>query len=120
MQVDEATISADLDSAWEVLAEPIQTVMLVLDLYRPQAAFLSYRIPSDCGGAGGVLQVMRRYGIEKPYEKLKDFSRGQAVSRESIKQFVDTLDLPAEAKHVLQSLTPSNYIGVAAFLAKEV
>jgi len=75
-------LDLDLDNSWEVLAEPIQT-------------------------------VMRRYGIEKPYEKLKELTRGQAVNAESMRVFVDTLDLPDDAKQALKDLTPANYIGNA-------
>ncbi len=75
-------LNADLDHSWEVLAEPIQT-------------------------------IMRRYGIEKPYEKLKALTRGQTVNAQSMQAFVDTLDLPDEAKQALKKLTPANYIGNA-------
>ena len=74
--------AADLDSAWEVLAEPIQT-------------------------------VMRRYGIEKPYEKLKELTRGRRVDAEGMRTFIDTLELPEAVKVELKKLTPANYIGDA-------
>ena len=77
----------DLDTNWEVLAEPIQT-------------------------------VMRRYGIENPYEKLKDLTRGQRVNEQIMSDFIDTLDLPDEAKSQLHQLTPDNYIGNAAEQAR--
>jgi adenylosuccinate lyase len=77
----------DLDTNWEVLAEPIQT-------------------------------VMRRYGIENPYEKLKDLTRGQRVNEQIMSDFIDTLDLPDEAKAQLHQLTPANYIGNAAEQAR--
>ncbi len=73
----------DLDTNWEVLAEPIQT-------------------------------VMRRYGIENPYEKLKDLTRGRRVNEQIMSDFIDALDLPDEAKAQLHQLTPNNYIGSAA------
>ena len=75
-------LSEDLDNSWEVLAEPIQT-------------------------------VMRRYGIEKPYEKLKELTRGRRVDAESMQAFVDSLELPEAAKQELKKLTPANYIGNA-------
>ena len=78
---------ADLDTNWEVLAEPIQT-------------------------------VMRRYGIENPYEKLKDLTRGQRVNEAIMSAFIDDLDLPDEVKDQLRQLTPANYIGNAAEQAR--
>ena len=89
LNVNKQKIKQDLDHAWEVLAEPIQT-------------------------------VMRRYGLENPYEKLKELTRGQAITEETIKRFVLTLDLPEAAKQELSQLTPANYVGLAADLAKEV
>ncbi|KAK9061042.1 hypothetical protein SSX86_018222 [Deinandra increscens subsp. villosa] len=83
LQVNEAVISKDLDNSWEVLAEPIQT-------------------------------VMRRYGVEEPYEKLKELTRGRAVTKESITEFINRLEIPMEAKTELLKLTPHNYVGVAA------
>jgi len=76
----------DLDNAWEVLAEPIQT-------------------------------VMRRYGIEKPYEKLKELTRGQKITQQVFKEFINTLDIPASEKERLLAMTPANYIGIAGTLA---
>ncbi len=83
LQLNEARLAEDLDSSWEVLAEPIQT-------------------------------VMRRYGIPEPYEKLKALTRGQAMTREILQQFIETLDIPAEAKAALRALTPASYTGNAA------
>jgi len=64
--------------------------------------------------------VMRRYGIEKPYEKLKELTRGQRITPEQMRQFVETLDIPAEAKAQLLVLTPRSYIGYAEQLAREI
>ncbi len=89
LQLNEARLAQDLDDSWEVLAEPIQT-------------------------------VMRRYGIEQPYEKLKALTRGQVMSREVIQEFVTTLDLPEEARNALLALTPANYIGNASAQARAV
>jgi adenylosuccinate lyase len=89
LQLDESRLSADLDASWEVLAEPIQT-------------------------------VMRRYGIEQPYEKLKELTRGQAITREAIQGFVAGLDLPEEARQALLALTPAGYTGNAAAQARSV
>jgi adenylosuccinate lyase len=89
LQVNEARIQEDLAECWEVLAEPIQT-------------------------------VMRRYGIEEPYEKLKAVTRDRKVSKEILQQLVDVLDIPDEAKKSLLELTPQSYIGAAATLAKNV
>jgi len=81
------SMAQDLDENWEVLAEPIQT-------------------------------VMRRYGIENPYEKLKDLTRGQRVNEQILLEFIDGLTLPEEAKSTLRKLTPANYIGNAAEQAR--
>jgi len=83
LKLREKNFAADLDNAWEVLAEPIQT-------------------------------VMRKAGIEKPYEKLKDLTRGQdKITKETIQQFVETLDLDAADKQRLLDMSPSSYIGMA-------
>lgn len=82
LELNPHALLADLDSSWEVLAEPIQT-------------------------------VMRRYGIEQPYEKLKHLTRGQAITRDTLHQFIDTLDLPEEAKQRLKALSPATYLGNA-------
>ena len=82
LQLNEARLAQDLDNSWEVLAEPIQT-------------------------------VMRRYGIEKPYEKLKELIRGQDMNQEVIQEFVAKLDLPEAARRELLALTPASYIGNA-------
>ena len=82
LQTNHAVLAEDLDNAWEVLAEPIQT-------------------------------VMRRYGIPEPYEKLKALTRGQAITKELIQQFVHTLEIPPEAKRHLLELTPASYTGNA-------
>lgn len=90
MEVNAERMAEDLDANWEVLAEPIQT-------------------------------VMRRYGVEKPYEKLKALTRGRRVDATVMKEFVEGLDgIPAEAKAALLALTPATYLGKAADLAKRV
>ena len=89
LEINPVAISADLDNCWEVMAEPIQT-------------------------------VMRRYAIEEPYEKLKALTRGQTITREVMKDFVETLDIPAEAKAELAAMTPTNYIGNAVKQAKAI
>jgi len=88
LQVNEANLANELDTNWEVLAEPIQT-------------------------------VMRRYGIEKPYEKLKELTRGKRVDGESMRAFIASLDMPEAAKAELALLTPASYIGRAiSFIAE--
>ncbi len=89
LEADAKRLADDLDANWEVLAEPIQT-------------------------------VMRRYGIEKPYEKLKELTRGHRVDQAGMQAFVDGLDLPDEAKAELKKLTPSTYIGNAIDQAKKI
>jgi adenylosuccinate lyase len=86
LQVDATRLAADLDASWEVLAEPIQT-------------------------------VMRRYGIENPYEQLKALTRGRVITAADLAAFIDGLDLPAEALDRLRALTPESYTGNAAALA---
>jgi len=82
-------LCTDLDANWELLAEPIQT-------------------------------VMRRYGIANPYEKLKELTRGNRVSREGMQEFVSTLEIPKAAKDQLLKLTPWDYTGKAAELARRI
>lgn len=89
LEINTDLMKADLDANWELLAEPIQT-------------------------------VMRRFGIANPYEKLKELTRGTRVSREGMQAFVNTLDIPAEAKAALLELTPWGYTGKAAELAKRI
>ena len=89
LEVNADALNKTLDNNWEVLAEPIQT-------------------------------VMRRYGIEKPYEKLKELSRGHKLTEADVKAFIDTLEIPKEAKDQLISLTPMNYIGNAIKQAKSI
>jgi adenylosuccinate lyase len=89
LELNSVALENDLDTNWEVLAEPIQT-------------------------------VMRRYGIEKPYEKLKELTRGNRVNQQQMQAFVQTLEIPESAKAQLLALTPSNYIGYADKLAKEI
>lgn len=89
LEVDTERLLADLDANWEVLAEPIQT-------------------------------VMRRYGIDSPYERLKELTRGRQVNQAAIRDFIENLDLPAEVKIQLQELTPATYIGNAAEQARKI
>ncbi|MGP4123538.1 MAG: adenylosuccinate lyase [Sodalis sp. (in: enterobacteria)] len=67
-----------------------------------------------------IQAVMRRYGIEKPYEKLKEFTRGKRVDAEGMKAFIDSLLLPDVGKARLKTLTPANYIGRAAAMVDEL
>ncbi|MBS3803420.1 MAG: adenylosuccinate lyase [Oleiphilaceae bacterium] len=89
LEINPAGLDDDLNRAWEVLAEPIQT-------------------------------VMRRYQIEKPYEKLKELTRGKAMTPELIHDFVNSLDIPEAAKADLMALTPGNYIGNADQQARDI
>jgi adenylosuccinate lyase len=89
LQINTDSIEADLDANWEVLAEPIQT-------------------------------VMRRFGIEKPYEKLKELTRGQRITPEQMQLFIEKLEIPSDAKATLLELTPRNYTGYAEKLAKNI
>ena len=89
LEVNVDSLAADLDNNWEVLAEPIQT-------------------------------VMRRYNIEKPYEKLKELTRGQKITTEILQAFVANLDMPQAAKDALAQMTPASYIGNAIEQAKKI
>ena len=89
LEVNPERLQQDLDATWEVLAEPVQT-------------------------------VMRRYGIANPYEQLKELTRGKGISRAALQEFVQGLAIPDDAKQLLLAMTPSNYIGIAAQLAKQI
>ena len=89
LELNESQLAADLDHAWEVLAEPIQT-------------------------------VMRRYGVPGAYEKLKEVTRGQQVTREALHGLIRGLDIPAAEKERLLALTPAGYVGKAGELAGRV
>jgi len=89
LEADADHLHADLDANWELLAEPVQT-------------------------------VMRRYGVANPYEKLKELTRGKRVSREDMHSFVASLEIPAAAKADLLELTPWDYTGMAALLARRI
>ena len=89
LEVNASRLAQDLDANWEVLAEPVQT-------------------------------VMRRYGIENPYEQLKELTRGKGITREALQEFIGTLAVPQEAKDLMLAMTPANYTGLAAQLAKAI
>ncbi|WP_392565100.1 adenylosuccinate lyase [Utexia brackfieldae] len=89
LEVNQAHLCHELDRNWEVLAEPIQT-------------------------------VMRRYGIEKPYEKLKELTRGKRIDAKGMQQFIDSLAIPEEEKIRLKAMTPANYIGLAPQLVDKL
>jgi adenylosuccinate lyase len=90
LEANPVRLAEDLNNSWEVLAEPIQT-------------------------------VMRRYNIENAYDKLKALTRGQSgINRDSLREFIQTLDIPAEEKTRLMQLSPDTYIGTAAVLAKAI
>jgi adenylosuccinate lyase len=70
--------------------------------------------------AEAIQTIMRRYGVEQPYEKLKSFSRGQKITKENLHQFISELPLDKDIKEKLYKLTPGNYLGYASDLAKRV
>jgi adenylosuccinate lyase len=82
LDINTGALDQDLEQSWEILAEPIQT-------------------------------VMRRYGIDNAYEQLKELTRGQNINQETLRVFIEQLEIPDEAKSRLQALTPQNYIGNA-------
>jgi adenylosuccinate lyase len=87
LEVNQAALAADLDEAWEVLAEAVQT-------------------------------VMRRFGVPEPYERLKELTRGKAITREALQAFVAALPIPDAERKSLLALTPATYVGKAAELAR--
>lgn len=89
LEINLAVITEDLAKHWEVLAEPVQT-------------------------------VMRRYGIEKPYEQLKELTRGKPIDEELLRTFISQLDIPEDAKHTLLEMTPLTYTGSAETQARNV
>jgi adenylosuccinate lyase len=89
LEADPARMAADLDACWEVLAEPVQT-------------------------------VMRRYGIESPYEKLKTLTRGQAITKDKLHAFILNLEIPDAEKQRLLELSPAAYIGNADSQARRI
>jgi adenylosuccinate lyase len=89
LEADPARLAADLDECWEVLAEPIQT-------------------------------VMRRYGVPNPYEQLKDLTRGRAITRESLQEFIRGLAIPEAERARLLAMTPASYVGKAVELARRI
>ncbi len=89
LELNTERLAEDLDVSWEVLAEPIQT-------------------------------IMRRYGIDQPYEKLKELTRGRQMTRDLIQEFVASLDLPEGARRELLALTPGLYVGSAASQARAI
>lgn len=89
LEVNATKIAEDLDQSWEVLAEPVQT-------------------------------VMRRYGIENPYEQLKELTRGKGISKDALQDFITKLAIPQEAKDLLLAMTPASYVGLAEKLAKDI
>lgn len=89
LEVNHAVIAADLDNCWEVLAEPVQT-------------------------------VMRRYGIENPYEQLKELTRGKGINQADLQSFIRGLKIPDDAKTLLLEMTPSSYLGKAVELTERL
>ena len=89
LTINENVLNKDLDDNWELLAEPIQT-------------------------------VMRRYGIENPYEKLKELTRGHKIDQEQMQLFIQDLEIPDDAKARLMTMTPANYLGNAKEQAKRI
>jgi adenylosuccinate lyase len=63
---------------------------------------------------------MRRYGIEKPYERLKELTRGQRITAEQLQVFIQGLEIPEDAKQRLLAMTPSDYIGYAEQLSEQL
>lgn len=89
LETNPERLAADLDATWEVLAEPVQT-------------------------------VMRRYAVENAYEQLKELTRGKGITKAALQEFVEGLAIPPDAKDLLLAMTPANYTGIAAKLAKAI
>ena len=88
VEADGAAMMADLEDAWQLLAEPVQT-------------------------------VMRLHGVANAYEKLKEITRGQSLSKQQLHSFIKSLDIPEEARESLLRMTPASYVGLAEALARE-
>jgi adenylosuccinate lyase len=86
LEVNQERLKEDLETSWEVLAEPIQT-------------------------------VMRRHGIENPYEQLKSLTRGKRITSDDLVGFINSLEIPEEVREALLKLTPDGYTGNAAEMA---
>lgn len=89
LELNAPVIDADIDNCWEILAEPVQT-------------------------------VMRRYGVAEPYEKLKALTRGKGITEADLRAFVETLEIPTQAKQELLAMTPRSYVGNAVQQAKAI
>ncbi|CAG0979463.1 partial Adenylosuccinate lyase, partial [Rhodocyclaceae bacterium] len=89
LEANPQRLAEDLDACWEVLAEPVQT-------------------------------VMRRYGVENPYEQLKELTRGKGIEKDALHAFIHGLAIPAAEKARMLEWTPGNYIGKAVELAKRI
>jgi adenylosuccinate lyase len=89
LELNQEALADDLDNAWEVLAEPIQT-------------------------------VMRRYGVQGAYEKLKEVTRGKTVTAQALHGLIRSLEIPETEKTRLLAMTPASYVGMAASLARRV
>jgi len=89
LELNAAAIDRDIDNCWEILAEPVQT-------------------------------VMRRYAVDQPYEKLKALTRGKDINAEVMSDFIDSLEIPDDAKTSLKLLTPRNYLGNAIEQARKI
>ena len=89
LELNQEALADDLDNAWEVLAEPIQT-------------------------------VMRRYGVQGAYEKLKEVTRGKTVTAQALHGLIRSLEISEAEKTRLLAMTPAGYVGMAASLARRV
>ena len=89
LELNSSKLNEDLDASWEVLAEPIQT-------------------------------IMRKHGIEEPYEKLKKLTRSETLNKERIESMIEDLELPEETKQQIRSITPANYVGAAELLVNKL
>ncbi len=89
LEADPERLAADLDANWEVLAEPIQT-------------------------------LMRRFGVEAPYEQLKTLTRGHRIGPDELERFIEGLSIPEAAKSELKAMSPASYLGAAPRLAREI
>jgi adenylosuccinate lyase len=67
-----------------------------------------------------IQTVMRRYALPNPYERLKELTRGKAITREALQQFIQGLELPQAEKDRLLAMTPANYTGTAEALARRI
>jgi len=97
------------------------SVMKGLERIEPDAERLAQDLDLNWEVLGEAIQtIMRRHGLENPYEQLKALTQGRRVSAEQLREFIAGLGLPDEVRHRLLELTPATYTGLASRLARDL